>query len=563
MAKLDLTGLMTGLPTDQDLRTQGQARAAQIQGRGLGSNLARGIASRAPQREEMMRQGLGGMFGVDTRTGDQQQKARMQQALSGLKLDTPEGLMQLAKIQQSTGDLAGAAQSINAARSLTAQKQGTAQATKSRDVFAAYLDKTYPDKGYGALALQGVITPANAKNFIKEASTDKKDMQLKTMVNSEGKTVLANINLQTSAVEQTWDTEQPTINSNVEFSSEKVLDAKGNTVLKMFKRAGDSVKEIATLGVTEAAAVEKNNWVQVEAINSDGASELHFYDINNTQEGNDPSKPVMIIKTNENRETVEEIDTATGQTVRFSQLPNGKGKIPFGVAKMPTFDIQRQNDGTFDVYNETLGRLEFENVATAESANQVVAQRQRTINKLTNIDRQIGFIDEVIDITQNVGPASLALLHPLMNYVPGTDAKAMQVLTESIKSEIGMEKLMELKAGSNVGASGLGALNEKELQMLQDALGRLDPTVGDKRFREQLLEVKKYYKGFRASLMGVPSEVDWTNPDYKEFTKQVTGSDGVSRTYYSLSDPTGLNSLTDENGITLWYPANVPTQDKK
>ena len=126
MAKLDLTGLMTGLPTDQDLRTQGQARAAQIQGGGLGSNLARGIASRAPQREEMMRQGLGGMFGVDTRTGDQQQTARMQQALSGLNLDTPEGLMQLAKIQQSTGDMAGAAQSIAAARALTEEKRVSA-----------------------------------------------------------------------------------------------------------------------------------------------------------------------------------------------------------------------------------------------------------------------------------------------------------------------------------------------------------------------------------------------------------------------------------------------------
>lgn len=118
MAKLDLTGLMTGLPTDQDLRTQGQARAAQIQGGGLGSNLARGIASRAPQREEMMRQGLGGMFGVDTRTGDQQQTARMQQALSGLKLDTPEGLMQLARIQQSTGDMAGAARSTAVAQAM-------------------------------------------------------------------------------------------------------------------------------------------------------------------------------------------------------------------------------------------------------------------------------------------------------------------------------------------------------------------------------------------------------------------------------------------------------------
>ena len=123
MAKLDLTGLMTGLPTDQDLRTQGQARAAQIQGSGLGSNLARGIASRAPQREEMMRQGLGGMFGVDTRTGDQQQTARMQQALSGLKLDTPEGLMQLAKIKQATGDTAGAIQIM---QQVEAQKKAEA-----------------------------------------------------------------------------------------------------------------------------------------------------------------------------------------------------------------------------------------------------------------------------------------------------------------------------------------------------------------------------------------------------------------------------------------------------
>ena len=172
MAKLDLTGLMTGLPTDQDLRTQGQARAAQIQGRGLGSNLARGIASRAPQREEMMRQGLGGMFGVDTRTGDQQRKARMQQALSGLKLDTPEGLMQLAKIQQSTGDLAGAAQSIAAARSLieasTVKKQGQTQ----KKGLATYVANKYgPEEE--ALVNAGVLTADNIGDFVKGRDSGK------------------------------------------------------------------------------------------------------------------------------------------------------------------------------------------------------------------------------------------------------------------------------------------------------------------------------------------------------------------------------------------------------
>ena len=167
MAKLDLTGLMTGLPTDQDLRTQGQARAAQIQGRGLGSNLARGIASRAPQREEMMRQGLGGMFGVDTRTGDQQQKARMQQALSGLDLNKPEGLMQLAKIQQSTGDMAGAAQSIAAARSLTQLATTQQQATTRKAALATYVANKYGPQEE-ALVNAGVLTADNVGDFIKE-----------------------------------------------------------------------------------------------------------------------------------------------------------------------------------------------------------------------------------------------------------------------------------------------------------------------------------------------------------------------------------------------------------
>ena len=44
-----------------------------------------------------------------------------------------------------------------------------------RTQFATYLDKTYPDKGYGALALQGVITPANMKDFIKETTSPNRE----------------------------------------------------------------------------------------------------------------------------------------------------------------------------------------------------------------------------------------------------------------------------------------------------------------------------------------------------------------------------------------------------
>ena len=114
---------------------------------------------------------------------------------------------------------------------------------------------------------------------------------------------------------------------------------------------------------------------------------------------------------------------------------------------------------------------------------------------------------------------------------------------------------MELREGSAVGATGLGALNLKELDMLQSALGMLDPTVGDERFRKQLDIVKKHYQGFRATLMGRPSEVDWSNPAYREFTKTVTGADGNPQTYYTLSDETGA-PLSGSDGKPMWYRAD-------
>jgi hypothetical protein len=56
----------------------------------------------------------------------------------------------------------------------TEKQAGIDAKNTSRAKFAEYLDRTYPNKGYGALALQGLITPANMKNFIKEADKDTK-----------------------------------------------------------------------------------------------------------------------------------------------------------------------------------------------------------------------------------------------------------------------------------------------------------------------------------------------------------------------------------------------------
>ena len=116
MAKVDITGLLTGL-AGTDLEQEGIKRASAVQGKGLGSNLARSLALQAPQREQMMRQGAGGLFGVDTRTAGQQ----VQEQLGQLDVTTPEGQQQAVKLVAQ----------IDPTRALALQTQFAEQARSS------------------------------------------------------------------------------------------------------------------------------------------------------------------------------------------------------------------------------------------------------------------------------------------------------------------------------------------------------------------------------------------------------------------------------------------------
>ena len=64
----------------------------------------------------------------------------------------------------------------------------------------------------------------------------------------------------------------------------------------------------------------------------------------------------------------------------------------------------------------------------------------------------------------------------IFNMIPTTDAHAWMNLRDTVVSNIGLSKILELKASSSQGATGLGALNEAELKMLQDHLGNLAQT---------------------------------------------------------------------------------------
>ena len=495
-------------------------------------------------------QRLQGSLGSLARGGVPSPQARMQQALAGLDLNKPEDLAKLAKIQQGTGDFAGAAKTAAQIKALRTEEAQATAGTTQRQQFASYLDKTYPGQGYGALALQGTITPANMKNFIKEAAFGKTTTET---ISEGGKNKLVVLDAAGDIVRR-YDAEITGTSNPMApkyFTEDIVRD--GKKIKVMLKREGDEVTEVSTIGTTELPSTA--DLEEVEVTKDDGQTYVQFLDLSKPEN----ERIVHEQKIKENRVTTEAIDPLNGQKIKYTTLPDGIGRIPFGIVELPKYDIQVQSDGTYNVFNETLGIMEQEGVPTQASARQLIAKKQKTQETLNDIERQIGFVNEAKSMTESFWPQDAVILHPLMKFVPGSDAKYLQKLTETLQSRIARDTLMELREGSAVGATGLGALNLKELELLQNALGNLDPTVGDARFRKQLDLVKKHYQGFRASLMGRPTQIDWSNPAYREFTRTIPDKQGNPKTYYTLSDETGA-PLVGSDGKPLWYLANIPVK---
>jgi hypothetical protein len=70
--------------------------------------------------------------------------------------------------------------------------------------------------------------------------------------------------------------------------------------------------------------------------------------------------------------------------------------------------------------------------------------------------------------------------------VPAMSATEWRDKRDTLVARLGLGKLMELKAGSSTGSSGLGALSEKELKVLQDFYGNLNQAKTPRKIKREL-----------------------------------------------------------------------------
>lgn len=156
---------LQGMLTSQLLQPQAQAA--------IPSTYEQRMLQQGQKFATGLRRGIGAMTGSDTRSTAEKAQAMM----ANLDINDPKDQPKILQLVNSINP----AQAPKLVAAFAQQKRqsdekqsGIDAKNTSRKKFAEYLDKTYPNKGYGTLALQGLITPANMKNFIKEADKDTK-----------------------------------------------------------------------------------------------------------------------------------------------------------------------------------------------------------------------------------------------------------------------------------------------------------------------------------------------------------------------------------------------------
>ena len=120
-----------------------------------------------------------------------------------------------------------------------------------------------------------------------------------------------------------------------------------------------------------------------------------------------------------------------------------------------------------------------------------VQAAEQTIRGIDNV------IDEVSRGLKLVGPSTTGSVGALLKFLPGTDAFSLDKIRVTIKSNIGFDKLNEMRRVSPTGASGLGQLSTIELDGLQNGLTNLDQAQSTGDVKRALTKVLDHYESWK------------------------------------------------------------------
>lgn len=167
-----------------------------------------------------------------------------------------------------------------------------------------------------------------------------------------------------------------------------------------------------------------------------------------------------------------------GQTINVGG-PSTMGTIPQGFAAVE------------DPTNPSGFRLEMipggPAAAEAAAAEEQAAMRDQQAGRYADV--VLNDIDEALGL---IGGNTTGILGSLLQQVPGTSSRNLDAMLQTIRANIGFDRLQAMRAASPTGGA-LGAVSDFENRQLQATLGNLEQSQSEEQLRRNLERVKETY----------------------------------------------------------------------
>jgi len=537
---IDYAGMLTGISQDPNQQATQLLRQPNSAGMGV---IAQANNAGRPERLERSRRGLGGLMGKDLRSPSQ--KAQEQLSKIG-NPTTPEQKQQVLQLLTSIGD----------PRAVAYSKQLEQQESqlKNQTVFAEYIAKTDPE--LKALALNGILTPANFRTFMPQLS-DKERYKVvgASIFDMESQTFIQGPQAKGKAKDNLIE-----VNGQLYNAEEKRFINVPDSQLKPLREQQlyNAVKESNTaIGVETPSLgewLDRNN----KKVNTSPDKKV-WDDIKSSNDALGLSTPNFGDWYNANNvatSIAKSVDNITGlESSRIINLKTGETIRELGVTKMPEFEIISLSDGTYRVDNKTTG-VRGEVVNTPEAANLRKKQMMAIQNELFAIDETMGLVTEAERLANDENATSEYGFYAILSRLPlATDSARLADVISSLKGNLAFDELAEMRKRSPTGGA-LGQVSNIELKLLENAVSALNPSTGVEAFNKQLERVRMHYDNFKRSVLGVAPSIDYGSKEYEAYMKTPNNPQGtisIVKGMYVMADP-----QTGE-----WYNTGVTVKPKK
>lgn len=130
------------------------------------------------------------------------------------------------------------------------------------------------------------------------------------------------------------------------------------------------------------------------------------------------------------------------------------------------------------------GNVTLDIEPTPDAKKQVRALKE----PISDLDLMLRTIKQIRSIYDGVSPGVGGVANWL-SYIPGTDAADVARLVKTLQGNIAFKKLAEMKAASPTGGA-LGAISERELDLLASSAGSVDPALSFFLFKDNLDKIE-------------------------------------------------------------------------